>query len=97
MLAFQYTAKTSKTYIAICQHNKIVSLNVHKSQDEEAPAVFDKETPPFLEAVFVDGVRGVDDVEQDIVKEGLEGGNRGALVREQSRECVCRGDANSED
>ena len=47
-------------------------------------------------AELVERVARVDDVEEDVVEEQLEGGDRSALVAEELRECICRGDADGE-
>lgn len=39
------------------------------------PAVFEYHTAPFLEAVAVEGIGGVDDVEENVIEQVLERGN----------------------
>ena len=52
------------------------------------PPVFEEEAGVAFEAVTVDGVGGVDNVEEDIVEEGLEGGDGGAASGEEGREGI---------
>ena len=85
------------TYVAIGQHDKVVSLDVEEGQDEESPAVCDEEAQPLFPPVLVNRVRGVDQVEQHVVEQRLEGGDRSALVGEEGRQRVGRGDANGQD
>ena len=56
------------------------------------PPVLEEKPGITLEAIAVDSVRGVDDVEEDVIEEGLEGGDGGALSGEEGRECVGSGD-----
>jgi len=80
-----YTREWTRTYVTIRQNDEIVALDIHEGEDKEPPAVFYDDSPPFLEAVLVEGIRCVDYVEEDVVEEGLEGGYRCTLFREQRR------------
>lgn len=82
--------------VAVGQDDEVVALDVEEGQDQEAPAVLEHHLAPALEAVLVDGVAGVDDVEQHVVEEGLEGRDAGALARQQLAERVGRRDADGE-
>jgi hypothetical protein len=72
-----------ETNISIRQHNEIISLHIHKSQYKEPPPIFQDQLTPFLEAVFINRVARVYDVEQHVVEEGLEGWDRSAFVGEE--------------
>ena len=43
------------------------------------PTIFVDQPAPFLNSIAVQGVRGIAQVEQHIVEEGLESWNRGTL------------------
>ena len=61
------------------------------------PAIFEEEAGVTFEPIAVDGVRSVDCVEEDVVEEGLEGGDGGALSDEEGREGIGSGDTEGED
>ena len=83
--------------VAIGEHSEVVAFDVEEGEDQVAPAVFPDEARPAFGAVFVEGIGGIDEVEKDVIKPGLEGGDRGALRDEEGGEGVCRGDAEGED
>lgn len=56
------------------------------------PAVFPDQAPPALDAITVDGVAGIDEVEEHVVKKALKGGNRGSNIGEEVGEGVCSRD-----
>lgn len=61
------------------------------------PAVFEEEAGIAFEAIAVNGVGGVYYVEEDIVEEGLEGGDGGALNDKEAREGIGSGNTEGED
>lgn len=52
------------------------------------PAIFEHQSEPFPETVAVEGVRGVDEIDEDVVEQGLEGGDRSPLLHKQRRKGV---------
>lgn len=74
--------------VAVGENDKVVAFYIKESEDDVPPPVFDKHPAPFLEAVFVDGVRGVDEVKENVVEEGLERWYRSSLLAEEARESV---------
>lgn len=83
--------------VPVREHGEVVSLDVEEGEDDVFPTIFQQEAEPALEAAAVQGVGGVDDVEEDVVEEGLEGGDGGALGDEEGGEGICGCDAESED
>lgn len=79
--------------VAVGKDDEVVAFDVDEGEDEETPAVFQDDLEPAFEAELVERVARVDEVEEDVVEEGLEGGDRSALVAEELRERVRRGDA----
>lgn len=73
--------------VSVSEDNKVVSLDIKEGQDEVSPSILDQDLGPTLEAIFVDGVGGVDNVEQDVVEKGLECRDRGALPSKEG----CKG------
>lgn len=69
--------------VLVAENDKVIAFDVEKGQDDIAPAIFEDDLGPPLEAIFVDCVRCVDDVEKDVSEEGLKGRNRGALSGEE--------------
>jgi hypothetical protein len=69
--------------VTVGEYYEVVPFDVEEGQDKEAPAVEDDQTSPLLEAVLVDGVGGVDQVQEDVVEERLEGGDRGSFIGEE--------------
>lgn len=83
--------------VAVGQDGEVVALDVEEGHDDVAPAVLDQDVPPDAGAVAPQGDGGVDEEEQDVVEDGLEGGDVGADVGEEGREGVCAGDAERQD
>ncbi|KAB8801894.1 hypothetical protein FH972_026715 [Carpinus fangiana] len=83
--------------VAVGEDEEVVAHGVEEAQDQVAPALGDQHAGPLLEAVAVDGVGGVDEIEQDVVEQGLEGGDRGVGVEEQAGESVGARDAQRKD
>jgi len=46
------------------------------------PTILVDKAEPLLEAVAIESVAGISNVEQDIIEECLEGGNRGSLFNQ---------------
>lgn len=83
--------------VAVCEHDEVVPLDVAEGEDEVLPPVApDELRPPLAGAVAVEGEGGVDEGEQDVVEERLEGRDGGSCGREQAREGVGRRDAERE-
>lgn len=61
------------------------------------PTVFEEKAGIAFEAITVNGVRSVYYVEENIVEEGLEGGDRGALDDKEAREGIGSGNTKGED
>lgn len=71
-----------ETYVSVCQNNKVIPFHVKEGQDEEAPSIFQDELPPLLKPVLVYRPAGVDEIQQHIVEEGLEGRDASPFERE---------------
>ena len=82
--------------VAVTENDKVVSLDIKESQDDVPPAILEDHARPLLEAVAVDGVAGVDEVEQHVVEEALECWDRGSFGSEERGEGVCSGLAESD-
>ena len=83
--------------VPIREHGEVVALDVEKGEDDVFPAILENHAAPFGEAVLGDGVGGVDEVEEDVIEEGLEGRDGGAFHHQQGGEGVGAGDADGED
>lgn len=79
--------------VAVGEDGEVVALDVEEAHDEVAPAVLDEDVPPDARAVAPQHDGGVDEEEQDVVEDGLEGGDVCADVCEERGEGVCAGDA----
>jgi hypothetical protein len=78
-----------ETYISISKHSKIISLHIHKTQNDIFPPINKQQLEILFRAVFVDCVGGVEGCEDDVVEECLEGGDGGSFVDEEGGESVC--------
>lgn len=78
--------------VVVRQHDEVVALDVEEGEDEVLPPVMPEDAPELLEAVLVQRVGEVDERQQHVVEEGLEGGDRGVARHEQRRERVGRRD-----
>lgn len=82
-------------FTSVCQDGEVVALDIAEGEEEVFPA----ETPgldyvpPALPAIEIDGVGGVDDVEENVVEEGLQPRDGGSNLGEQGRKSVGAGDA----
>lgn len=74
--------------VAVSENYKVVAFYIEESKDDVPPPVFDKHPTPFLEAVLVDGVGGVDEIKENVVEEGLERWYRCPLLAEEAGESV---------
>ncbi|TFB00587.1 hypothetical protein CCMA1212_007476 [Trichoderma ghanense] len=83
--------------VAVGQDGEVVALDVEEGHDEVAPAVLEEDVEPDAGAIAPQGDCGVDEEEQDVVEDGLEGGDVGAGIGEERREGVCAGDAERQD
>lgn len=79
--------------VAVGEHSEVVALDVEEAHDEVAPAVLDHDVPPNAWAVAPQQDGGVDEEEQNVVEDGLEGGDVCADIGKERREGVCAGDA----
>ncbi len=61
------------------------------------PTVFEEKAGIAFEAIAVNGVRSVYYVKENIVEEGLEGGDRGALDDKEAREGIGSGNTKGKD
>ncbi|ROV87275.1 hypothetical protein VSDG_09902 [Cytospora chrysosperma] len=68
------------------QDGEVVALDVQEGQDEVLPAVPEADARDLAPAVAVEHVRHVDEGEQDVVEEGLEGGDVGAVLDQERGE-----------
>ena len=83
--------------VTVGEDGEVVALDVEEGEDDVFPAILEDDLAPLCEAILADGVVGVDDVEQHIVEEGLEGGDGGAFNDEEGGERVGACDADGED
>lgn len=83
--------------VAVGQNGEVIAFDIEEGEDEVLPAVAEKELAPLLEAVLVDGDGEVDEEQQDVVEDGLEGWDRDSVVGKEGGEGVGRGDAQGED
>ena len=63
--------------VSVGQHNEVIAFDVAESEKEVFPSIFPDQLCPLLEAILVPGIAGVDDIEEDVVEEGLKGGDIG--------------------
>ena len=83
--------------VAVRQHSEVVSLDIQKRHDEVLPAILHRSLHPRPGSLANQEDEVVDDEEQDVVEEGLEGGDVGAGDGELGAEGVGGGDAQRED
>lgn len=57
------------------------------------PPIFEEKAAISPESVAVDGIGSVSEVQKNVIEEGLEGRDGGALGSEQARKGIGRGDA----
>ena len=67
------------SYVSVCQHSEVIPLDVQKRQDEETPPILQDKPDPFLESILVDGIASINEVEQHIIEQSLEGRDASAL------------------
>lgn len=77
--------------VSVCQHDEVVAFDVAEGKDDVFPAITPYQAAPALEPVPVDRVRGEDAGQQDVVEQGLEGGDSPFLLAEQAGKSACRG------
>lgn len=65
--------------VSVGKDGEVVTLHVQEGEDNVFPAIFEQQSTPAFEAITVKSERSVDDVEQDIVEEGLKGWDGRAL------------------
>lgn len=83
--------------VAVGQDGKVVALDVEEGHDEVAPAILDHDVPPDTGAIAPQGDCGVDEEEQNVVEDGLEGGDVGAGIGKERGKGVCASDAQRQD
>lgn len=83
--------------VAVGQHGEVVAFDVAEGEEDVLPAPLELEAGVTLGAVAVQRVGEVDEGEEDVVEEGLEGGDRGAFVGEEGGEGVRRREAEGQD
>lgn len=81
--------------VSVGQNSKVVSLNVQERHDEILPAILDSNLPPTTNTIFVEEDWGVDEEHEDVVEDGLEGGNVCARIGKEAGEGVGGRDAQS--
>lgn len=69
--------------VVVRQHDEVVPLYVEEGEDEVLPPVIPQDAPELLQPVLVQHVGEVDERQQHVVEEGLEGGDRGVVRHEQ--------------
>lgn len=82
--------------VVIGQNDKVVALDIQKREDEVLPAVVQEDAAELAQAVLVQHVGEVDEGQQHVVEEGLEGRDRRVVHDEQRREGVGRRDGERE-
>lgn len=83
--------------VSVGQDGEVVALDVEEGHDEVAPAILEHDVEPDTGAIAPQGDCGVDEKEQDVVEDGLEGGNVGAGIGKERGKGVCAGDAQRQD
>lgn len=83
--------------VAVAKNGEVIALDVEEGETKILPSVDPEEFKVFLESIGVDCVGCVDDGEQGVVENGLEGWKRGSSFDEFGGECVRSGDAECED
>lgn len=83
--------------VAVSQHGEVIALHIHKRHNEVLPAILPRSTEPLARPILdhEDGV--IDEEQQDIVEDALEGGDAGAGLGEEAAEGVGGGDAQGKD
>lgn len=88
---------TKNSGVAIGQDGEIVTLNIHEREDNIFPAVHKEDPEVFLEAVSKDRICRVDEQEENVIEESLEGRNVRANICKESGEGIGRGNTKGED
>ena len=83
--------------VAVRQHGEVVAFDIQEAHYDVLPAIRYNDTEPSPRSLANPKHNGVNDEEQDIVKEGLEGGYVGTVGGEQGSESVRGRDAERED
>ena len=83
--------------VPVGQDGEVVALHVEERHDEILPAVLPRDDTPGLGPLLDHEDGGVDEEEEHIVEDILEGGDAGALSCEQGAKGVGGRDAESED
>lgn len=80
--------------VAVGENGEVIALDVEEREDNVLPAVLIDHARPAFETLLVQGDSGVDDHEEDVVEQRLEGRNRSARIGEQSGQgrCCCVAD-----
>ncbi len=88
---------TQNRGVAVREHCEVVALDIEEGEDDVLPAISEDNAAPFGESVSVDGVGSVDEVEEDVVEESLEGGDGSAFGHQQRGKRIGAGDTEGED
>lgn len=83
--------------VSVGKDGEVVALDVHEAHDQVLPAIIAGDAPPLSRAIADEKDGGVDEGEQDVVEDGLEGRDAGAGAGQQAGEGVGAGDAEGED
>lgn len=73
---------------AISQYREVVPLHIQKCQDEILPSILEQESPPLLEAIFVERERRIDEIQEHVIPKRLESWDRKGLGRQQRRKGI---------
>lgn len=79
--------------VAVGQDSKVVALDIEERHDEVLPAISPGDSNPLARTILEQEDGGVDEEHEDVVEDGLEGGNVGALLGEETCKGVGRRDA----
>lgn len=79
--------------VAVCEDDEVVALHVTEGEDDVLPSLTVDDLSPLLDAVAIEGERGIDYGQQDVVEQRLEGRNGCSCGRQQAGEGVCSRDA----
>lgn len=69
--------------VVVGEHGEVVALDVQEGEDEVLPPVAQQDAAELPEPVLVQRVREVDERQQHVVEEGLEGRDRRVVLHEQ--------------
>lgn len=86
-----------KVGIGVGANSEVVALDIQERHDQVSPPVLAEDTAEFGKPIAHDEYGKVDDEDENVVEDCLEGGDIVASLREKLGKCGGRGDAERED